>query len=211
MTETELLAKTESIEGLTFKQLARTLNLVIPPDLSSRKGWAGQSIEKALGATSGSRPVPDFETLGIELKTIPIDCTGYPVESTFVTSISLLTIGNEVWETSQCALKLKQVLWVPIEADDSLPFEHRRIGRARLWSPSSDENFILSQDWQELTNLMTLGKLAEIHAGIGQYLQVRPKARNSKSLCEGIGEDGGRIKTLPRGFYLRRSFTKTIL
>jgi len=59
--------------------------------------------------------------------------------------------------------------------------------------------------------MISTGRLAEINAGMGQYLQVRPKAANSKSLCYGFDETGNKVLTLPRGFYLRSTFTASIL
>ena len=151
--------------------------------------------------------MPDFVALGIELKTLPINATGKPAESTFVTSIPLLTIHNQTWETSQCWAKLRRVLWILIEADARLPFAHRRIGKAILWSPSLAEQVILEQDWTELTMLMVQGKIHELDARLGVYLQVRPKAADARSLCYGLDESGQKILTLPRGFYLRSTFT----
>ena len=58
---------------------------------------------------------------------------------------------------------------------------------------------------------MGMGRLESITAHQGRYLQVRPKAAHGGSLCWGIGENGQRILTLPRGFYLRPSFTQQIL
>ncbi|MGC1183416.1 MAG: DNA mismatch repair protein MutH, partial [Legionella sp.] len=37
------------------------------------------------------------------------------------------------------------------------------------------------------------------------------KAANGKSLCYGFDSEGNKVKTLPRGFYLRSSFTAKIL
>ena len=176
-----------------------------------RKGWTGQAIEKALGTTAGNRAGPDFCALGVELKTLPINHLGKPAESTFVTSIPLLTIHQEHWHSSQCYAKLKRVLWLPIEGEHDIPFQHRRIGPAVLWSPSSEEETILSNDWMELSFMISSGKLAEIDASMGDYLQVRPKAANGKSLCYGVDEQGNKVLTLPRGFYLRSRFTATIL
>jgi len=56
-----------------------------------------------------------------------------------------------------------------------------------------------------------MGQLEQITASYGKYLQIRPKAQNGKSLQVGIGADGGLVQTLPRGFYLRTEFTRTIL
>ena len=209
--ESELLARCESIEGLSFAQLATRLRLSIPADPIQRKGWVGQAIELALGATAKNKSAPDFCSLGVELKTLPINHLGKPAESTFVTTIPLLTIHKQTWLTSQCFAKLKRVLWFPIEGDRGIAFSHRRIGRGVLWSPTPDDEAILSKDWSELTLMISTGMLAEIDATIGDYLQVRPKAANAKSLCYGFDDEGNKVLTMPRGFYLRSSFTTTLL
>lgn len=206
-----LMACCQAIEGLSFSQLAHHLNLSIPMDPLQRKGWAGHAIELALGATAGNRCTPDFMALGIELKTLPMNRLGKPSESTFVTSIPLLTIHQQTWRTSQCFEKLRTVLWVPIEDDANLFFSHRRIGRAFLWSPTLAQERVLENDWSELSFMIGTGRLSEIDASLGEYLQVRPKAANAKSLCYGFDEEGNQIQTLPRGFYLRARFTATLL
>lgn len=210
-TETELLQRCRLIEGLSFGQLASLLQLVIPMQQAKRKGWMGVAIEMALGTTAGNKSLPDFEHLGIELKTIPLITPELPAESTFITSIPLLTIHQQQWKTSQCYHKLKRILWIPLEGDKQIPFQQRRIGRGYLWSPTVEQEAILATDWQELTTLITTGRLEEISASQGEYLQVRPKAANAKSLCYGFDQEGNKILTLPRGFYLRRSFTKTLI
>ena len=127
--ENELLARCQAIEGLSFAQLATVLGLCIPRHPLQRKGWVGQAIELALGTTAGNKSAPDFCALGIELKTLPINHLGKPAESTFVTTIPLLTIQKQAWQTSTCFAKLKRVLWLPIEGERSIPYPHRRIGR----------------------------------------------------------------------------------
>jgi DNA mismatch repair protein MutH len=209
--ENELLERCYFIEGLNFGQLASQLQLIIPQEQQKRKGWAGLAIELALGTTAGTKSLPDFCHLGIELKTLPLNKLGKPAESTFVTSIPLLTIYQQKWISSQCYAKLKRVLWLPIEGDTKIPFQQRRIGRAFLWSPNDEEESILANDWHELTSMISTGKLEEIDATIGQYLQVRPKAANGKSLCYGFDSEGNKILTLPRGFYLRSSFTHMLI
>lgn len=209
--EHELLARCHLIEGFSFAQLATMLGLFIPAEPLQRKGWIGQAIEFALGTTAGNKSAPDFCSLGIELKTVPINHLGTPAESTFVTTIPLLTIHKQTWQTSQCFAKLKRVLWLPIEGDRRIAFANRRIGRGVLWSPKACEEDVLAKDWSELTLMISTGMLAEIDATMGNYLQVRPKAANAKSLCYGFDEAGNKVLTMPRGFYLRSSFTKTVL
>ena len=210
-TEAELIARCRSIEGLTFAQLASYTGFILPELAPQRKGWAGQAIEYALGATAGTQCAPDFHELGIELKTIPVNSLGKPAESTFVTTIPLLTVHQQHWETSQCYAKLKRVLWIPVEGDTTIPYPHRRIGLGLLWSPNKYDAIILANDWSELTLMSGTGNLHEIDASHGEYLQVRPKGANAKSLCYGLDEEGNRIQTLPRGFYLRSRFTEKII
>lgn len=210
-TEAELVSRCRSIEGLTFLQLASLLGVTIPVNPVQRKGWAGQAIEHALGTTAGNQSLPDFHELGIELKTIPVNHLGKPAESTFITTIPLLTVHQQTWETSQCFAKLKRVLWIPVEGDSAIDFQSRRIGSGIIWSPSEAEEQVLAQDWSELTFMIGTGKLSEIDSTMGEYLQVRPKAATAKSLCYGLDDEGNKIQTLPRGFYLRSRFTLGII
>ncbi len=82
--EEELLEKANWLAGFTLGEIAHQLNIDVPLDLRRDKGWVGQLIETALGAKAGSKPEQDFAHLGIELKTIPINHKGFPLETTFV-------------------------------------------------------------------------------------------------------------------------------
>jgi len=208
--EHDLLERCQTMEGWTFTQLASTLNLTIPDLPTQRKGWLGQAIELYLGTTARNQSIPDFAHLGIELKTLPLGKNGTPSESTFVTRIPLLTLHQQVFETSDCYQKLRKVLWIPIEGDKNIPYPYRRIGQAILWSPSAEETNILKQDWQYFALLISTGRWAEIDARMGEYLQIRPKAANSRALCEAYDEQGKIVLTMPRGFYLRSLFTRRI-
>ena len=210
-TETELMERCSNISGLSFAQLCLSLGLIIPTNPDQRKGWIGQVIELALGADAYNKSIPDFQGLGIELKTLPIAPSGKPTESTFITSIPLLTIHKQEWSSSQCYSKLRRVLWIPIEGDTDIPYSQRRIGQGFLWSLDASQEAILAADWNYLTQQISTGYLETLDAKAGEYLQVRPKAANGKSLCYGFDSQGNKVKTLPRGFYLRSSFTATII
>lgn len=209
-TQEELLERCQAIAGLSFAQLSELTGAVIPNQAGQRKGWLGQVIEFALGTTAGNHALPDFHQLGIELKTLPISYSAKPTESTFVTSIPLLTIHQESWETSQCYKKLKRVLWLPVEGERDIPYMNRRIGLGFLWSPDQNQLQVLESDWYYLTNKISLGQLEEVDARFGEYLQIRPKAANAKSLAWAFDAEGRKVQTLPRGFYLRSSFTAEI-
>ncbi|MBA2648493.1 MAG: DNA mismatch repair endonuclease MutH [Legionella sp.] len=210
-TKAELIQRCLQMEGYSFAQLSQAIGVLIPAESNQRKGWVGQAIERFLGADASNQAKPDFQFLNIELKTIPLGQAGRPAESTFITSIPLLTIHQETWKSSQCYSKLKQILWIPVEGDRDIPYQHRRIGRGLLWSPSASQESVLEEDWNYLTLLISTGQLESLDARTGEYLQVRPKAANGKALCYGFDIQGNKIKTLPRGFYLRSNFTAQII
>lgn len=206
-TVTELLQRAQQIAGLTLAQLAEQCDFQLPKDFQKHKGWLGQLLELALGASAGSKAQPDFMALNIELKTIPINEAGKPVESTFVCAVPQ-KIAVE-WHNSLVWHKLRSVLWVPIEAKKAIP--ERRIGQAILWQPSREQEQQLCEDWQELTEMLTLGQADKLTARHGQVLQIRPKAANSHVLKKAVDEQGHNTLIVPRGFYLRPSFTMEIL
>jgi DNA mismatch repair protein MutH len=209
--ESELLERARQLSGLTLGALARQHDVPVPSDLRRAKGWVGSLFERVLGATARSRAVPDFEQLGVELKTLPVTPLGVPLETTFVCTIPLLGMAEVEWAESWVLHKLRRVLWVPVEGTRELPVAERRIGAALLWSPSPEEERDLRFDWEELAGMIGAGRVEDITGHLGRYLQVRPKARDSHARRRGTGEGGALISTLPRGFYLRTTFTARIL
>ncbi|HHF3779565.1 TPA: DNA mismatch repair endonuclease MutH [Haemophilus influenzae] len=207
----QLLSQAQSIAGLTFGELADELHIPVPPDLKRDKGWVGMLLERALGATAGSKAEQDFSHLGVELKTLPINAEGYPLETTFVSLAPLVQNSGVKWENSHVRHKLSCVLWMPIEGSRHIPLRERHIGAPILWKPTTEQERQLKQDWEELMDLIVLGKLDQITARIGEVMQLRPKGANSKAITKGIGKNGEVIDTLPLGFYLRKEFTAQIL
>lgn len=205
------MQRVNSIAGLTLGQLASHYQFKTPAHLLKEKGWTGQLIEYALGATAGSKPTPDFEELGIELKTLPISYKGKPLETTFVSVTPLLNVTGMTWQHSNVRKKLNHVLWLPILGErDIVPFD-RTIGSGFLWQPTAEQDAQLQRDWEEQMELIALGRVDEISGHLGDAMQIRPKAANSSIVTDAIGPNGQIIKTLPRGFYLKTSFTAEIL
>lgn len=209
--EEQLLKRARQLAGLTLADLAIKFNQTIPKDTRHAKGWIGQLVETTLGATASSLAEPDFQLIGIELKTLPLTNSGKPKESTYVCTVPLTKLHEQEWSSSWLKRKLQRVLWVPVEADKRIPLASRHIGNAILWSPDEVETTQLQQDWEELMELVCLGKLDQITSHMGRYLQIRPKGANAKSLTTTLDEEGNTIQTLPRGFYLRPEFTQQIL
>lgn len=210
-TQKELMCRCEDLAGKTLGQLANELQVVVPENLQRHKGWVGMLLESYLGADAGNQAEPDFISLGIEMKTMPINALGQPKESTYVCTVTLEQSGELHWKDSWIKRKLNHVLWVPIEAEPSIPLAERFVGNAWLWRPTAEQDTMLERDWSELMDRVVLGEQSEITAKEGEYLQIRPKAANSKVLATGISAVGEKEKINPKGFYLRTSFTRKLL
>lgn len=205
----ELWTRAVGLEGHSLERVAADVGLEVPQETLHAKGLTGKVAELFLGASSGSKSEPDFPHLGIELKTIPLDGNGKPLESTYVTHIDLDRVADEEWETSAVLRKLSWVLWVPIEGSREIPFRERRFLKARLWKPSQEQMDLLRTDWEELTAALAIDPEG-VTAHLGRALQVRPKGPDGKARARALNEDGF-VATMPRGFYLRSNFTQSVL
>jgi DNA mismatch repair protein MutH len=211
----ELQHRIDLIAGLTLGDLAQELNVAVPENLQVEKGWPGQLLEAYLGASAGNLPEPDFQLLGVELKTLPIDQNGKPLETTFV-SVAQLTqsitqSAPTTWRESSIYKKLRHVLWVPIIAERHIPVPLRQIATPFLWQMDEQNEALLQRDWEELMELITFGHHDKINATYGEALQLRPKAADSSVRTQAFNQQGQPIQAPPKGFYLRTSFTKQIL
>jgi DNA mismatch repair protein MutH len=206
--EDELKKRLSRLAGLPLLAIAEEHGVPAPAELRRSKGWVGMLLERALGATAASRAQPDFPLLGVELKTIPVDERGRPLESCFVASLDL-GAADMRWETSAVRKKLLHVAWVAVQASPRIPLAQRRCGAALLWRPSPEEERALRGDYEAIVDLLQDG--SRVTARVGAWLQLRPKGRDGKSLRWALDEEGGRARTAPRAFYLRRSFTQALL
>ena len=207
----ELLQRAEQLAGLTLGELGHMANIRVPKDFKREKGWSGQLLELALGAQAGSKAQQDFANIGVELKTIPIDLTGKPLETTYVCYAHLTDVAGIHWATSSVRNKLNKVLWVPIDGRRDISPSERCIATPFLWSLRAEQEAALRQDWEEIMDMIAMGDIENITARHGEYLQLRPKAANGSALTDAIGRNGQIVQTRPRGFYLRKEFTSKIL
>src|SRR5205085_9922060 len=98
------------------------------------------------------------------------------LESTYVCTAPLFQSGaQEIWENSRVWQKLQRVLWVPIIYQAGIAPKERKIGSAILWSPDQKIAWQLKKDWEELTEMLYLGKIQTIYACFGSYFHIRPK------------------------------------
>ncbi|HEV3188850.1 MAG TPA: MutH/Sau3AI family endonuclease [Polyangiaceae bacterium] len=206
--EAELLVRVAALQGWSIDALAQSIGPPMARSGARTKGKIGELVERALGATGGSRRALDFPELRIELKTVPVDDRGAPRESTFVCAVSLLDAERQEWADSWTRAKLSRVLWVPIEFREG---RVASIGKALLWSPTAEQESVLAQDFEDILGRVSIGDIEATTARVGRWLQLRPKAAHSRVRTLAPGADGELIPTVPRGLYLRALFTSAIL
>lgn len=205
----ELVARARALAGRTLGDVARAHGASLPHDPVRSKGWAGLLVEHVLGATAGSRAEPDFPHLGVELKTIPVDRAGRPRESTYVCTAPQGADRDRDWDGSWVRHKLERVLWVPVVGDGPAP--ERRLGTAFLWSPSPEEEAVLRADWEAIADLLATGETWHLGGRHGVALQLRPKGATAADRTPVVDAEGATDEALPRGWYLRPSFTHALL
>ncbi|MET0285271.1 MAG: DNA mismatch repair protein MutH [Polyangiales bacterium] len=203
----ELAARVRALEGLSLAELAARHDVSASGPMLRRKGSSGQLVERALGANAGSRALPDFVELGVELKTIPVQPDGKPRESTFVCSFAVADADRADWTTSAVRKKLAHVLFVPLVIERP----QVTLGRAVFWRPTEEQESILRADFDDLIGMIALGRVDALTAHHGHWLQVRPKAAHGAVRTRAYGPDGEAIATIPKGFYLRARVTGALL
>ena len=157
--EHELWQRACTLANKTLGALANEYHVVMPEHFRREKGFIGQLLERALGASAGSLSKPDFVNLSIELKTIPLNTNGSPKESTYISIVPLMSKQLVTWRQSEIYHKLQRILWIPYFFDNNQSPYHWQISQPVLWSPSVEEEKILKEDWQELMSLVQLGQL----------------------------------------------------
>lgn len=203
----ELRARATALTGRPLAELAAALSMPASGPMRRRKGKAGQLIERALGASAGSRPTPDFAALGVELKTVPVDARGRALESTFVCSLNLATADRTEWAGSRVRAKLAHVLFIPIDQTPPSPV----VGAPTFFRPTAAQEALLRADFEEIVERIALGRIEGLTAHVGAWLQLRPKAAHGAVRTLAYGEDDQPLATIPRGFYLRARCVEAIL
>ncbi|WDI78487.1 DNA mismatch repair endonuclease MutH [Candidatus Purcelliella pentastirinorum] len=211
MCEDELIDKLKSLAGFTIKEILFNKNISLLTSSKFDKGSIGKLIECLLGLINNNYAKQDFFDIGLELKTIPVNNFGFPIEDTFVCSAKLIGNFDYSWESSYVKSKISRVLWIPVEHYRRMSILDKRIGLPIIWSPNCAEEKLLKIDWEEIMSFIILGEIEKLDSIYGDILYIKSKAKNSNYLTNAIGNDGEIIMVNPKSFYLRKFFTKKIL
>lgn len=206
----ELVGRARRLAGLTIADLARRVERELDERARRNKGIVGLLVERALGATASSRPIPDFESIGVELKTLPVGRDGAPLESTFVCNVTKDELETS-WEESHVRRKLAHVLFVPIEGDRAIALDARRVGTAFVFELGARHEEVLGRDYENLRDALWSAGRDAVPGHLGVALQVRPKGKNARDAERRHASDGVAELVAKRAFYLRATFTRRLL
>lgn len=213
-TECELINRAFKLSGMRlidfFNLSTPFVDKFISNNVKKTNGFLGQLMEVYLGASAKNLPIPDFPNLNIELKILPLNKYMFPKHPIKICYTSFYpSVNNIVWDSSLVKLKLNKVLWIPFESDNSIHISKRRICHPFLFNLKKYEK-IIKQDYENIKELLILGKKEYISSDLGEYLNIKPISSNKK-LTNTIDHNGELVKTNFIGFYLNIKFLKRIM
>jgi DNA mismatch repair endonuclease MutH len=174
--ENAVRAKLRTAEGKTIRDLAAMLGTSVGRDKSA----SARVIRRLLGQKAHGR-LGEFERFGVELKTVPIDRKGRPVESMSFPSFIHEELQYETWPDSDLLGRLNRILIVPIQRSKGQDQGEGVVQRAFFWSPPESDLVEISLEWDRYRQLISSGLARHLpKASETKYIHVRPKARNAR-------------------------------
>lgn len=181
-------------------------------DMASRKGTLGNAVEYYyFKFDPNSDPDPDFNEVGIELKTTPLKRTkkGEIVskERLVLSMINYMEVVNETWETSAVLKKSDKILLLSYLHDpDANPVDYV-FYLAELWSIPEEDLYTIKRDWETVVDKVRRGLAHEISSGDTLFLEACTKAANSEARRPQPFSD---IPAKPRAWALKQSYMTAV-
>ena len=157
-----IVAKAKELIGCTMAEKYP----VLESGNQSNKGRLGQLIEEYhFGLQINNEARPDFESLGVELKTSPLRSNSkdelVAKERISLGMIDYFQIIQERFHTSGFWRKNEHLLII-FYIHSAKPFMHRKIHLADLWQFSKSDLIIIEQDWNFIRTKVEYGLAHEL-------------------------------------------------
>lgn len=209
----ELEQRLQRLLGRSIAELSQLALLQAPNNSNGAKGYVGLLIELFLGAHAHNLPGPDFMSLGIELKTMPVGFDFMPQENTFICNADLAPRDFVPFTQSALYQKLQHILFVLILAPQNsrLTLGERRVLGYFFFNLPPDVRQTIETDYNEFQELLLAGHAPEINGTMGTIVKLSPHATKANELVQVTDSEGESTYTKPRGYYLRASFTRQLL
>ena len=178
----------------------------------NNKGVFGQMLESGyFNIENNSEPVPDFEEVGLELKSTPmrkLKRGGHsPKERLALGIINYEEIVDQTFEESFLAKNKDLLIVFYLYEKGKEPLRYKILD-ATEWIFPEDDLEIIRRDWNDIREMVKRGRAHEISGGMTFYLEAMPK---------GAGHDRDLRKqpysTVPakqRAFGLKNRYLKVI-
>lgn len=208
LSKEEVVAQAQKLIGQTMSQAYPQLN----EEGLTNKGHFGQLIEEYhFGLKVNSEARPDFEKLGVELKTSGLrrksNGTLVAKERISLGMIDYFQIVQEQFWTSGFWKKNEHLLII-FYIHSSKPFIHRKIQLANLWVYSKNDLIIIEQDWKFIRDKVNNGRAHELSEGDTMYLGASTKGANKTSLR---AQPRSEAQAMSRAYSLKTTYVNHIV
>jgi DNA mismatch repair protein MutH len=200
----------KKIKGVPFSELYSTIEL---KDIIKAKGNTGKLLEKIIGLPPGNT-LKDFENG--ELKTNKSDSNGNPLETMFISQISLRIddlINNSNFYDSWVYEKIKRLLYVPVVKTDKDPnkwyfLECKFVDIEKNKALCSQLETDFKQINAKINSDLNIGDKF-LHTSSGKYIQIRTKdAKPYNPIYSNV--HNRKISNKNFAFYFQKEFMRDI-
>lgn len=208
LSKEEVVAQAQKLIGKTLGQAYPHLD----EEGLTNKGHLGQLIEQHhFGLQINSESRPDFERLGVELKTSGLrrksNGTLVAKERISLGMIDYFQIVQEQFWTSGFWKKNEHLLII-FYIHSAKPFIHRKIQLANLWVYSKNDLIIIEQDWKFIRDKVSAGRAHELSEGDTMYLGASTKGANKASLR---AQPKSEAQAMSRAYSLKTTYVNHIV
>ncbi|MES2589286.1 MAG: MutH/Sau3AI family endonuclease [Bacteroidota bacterium] len=158
-TQSDLVNFYNGFENKTLGELNNFIKENYPKILiRENKGVAGQILEALIGSPPNSNPSADVESLGIELKVLPlrkISNSIQPKERSKIKSINYNKIVHEEWISSEIRSKMQKILFLLYEHPTGKTFKESEefiFKGTLLYELEKEGEETVKQDWEGIKN-----------------------------------------------------------
>ena len=209
--EDSILVYASHLEG-------KTLNEAIPNyerTFNGGRGTFGLILETGyFGLERNNESRPDFEEVGIELKSSPLKrLRNGELRAKERISLSMIDYNILAYEkgplySTSFWTKIKRLLLVFYEYSPQLSVLDYPIRIVRLWEFPDDDKLVLAKDWELIKSYVDKGQAHLLSEGLTNYLGAATKGASSKDLTS---QPYSSEKAMRRAFSLKSSYVNRII
>lgn len=198
----------KNLEGKSFKDINPNYNF------GCHKGAIGQFIEEyVFNYRPNNKAVPDFEELGVELKTVPLikNRKGQMVakERMTLTIINYMKEYKKSFRESSFWKKSREMLLIFYFHDQNVPIRDWKIIHTCLINLEDNPRdlLIIEKDWETIVTKIKNGEADKLSGSDTSYLEACTKGASSKTVRP---QPFSNTKAKQRAFALKSSYVTSI-